>query len=69
MWISCEQQEYQERGAQRKSDPVAESDLVDVDVGYPSDRETRNRLFEAASLASYILLASGCVQGCTALDA
>ena len=69
VWTSCERQENQERRAQRKSDPVAESDLVDVDVGYPSDRETRNRLFEAASLASYILLAFRCVQDCTALGA
>lgn len=52
MWASFERQEYQARRAQRKSDPVAKSDLVDVDVGYPDDRETRNRLFEAASLAS-----------------
>ena len=52
MWASFERQEYQARRAQRKSDPVAESDLVDVDVGYPDDSETRNRLFEAASLAS-----------------
>jgi len=52
VWTSCERQEYQERRAQRKGDPVAESDLVDVDVGYPGDRGTRNRLFEAASLAS-----------------
>lgn len=54
MWISCAQQECQERRAQRKSDPVAESDLVDADVGGPGNGETRDGLFWL-----------GCVQGCT----
>jgi hypothetical protein len=45
VWISCAQQEYQEGRAQGKSDPVAGSDLVDADVGGPSNGETRDGLF------------------------